>query len=87
MLRLRLERAFSDVVACARHGTSAWCYRQLDGRHIDADRCRCLLRPSADCPIDVHRQAARAALLTGQREPASAEERAGNGASEGSRYS
>jgi hypothetical protein len=54
----RTHGSAPQVVPCSNHGTSAWCYVQFDGSHMDSDRCRCLLQPRADCPIDVHQAAA-----------------------------
>lgn len=48
----------AKVISCWYHGTSAWCYIQPDGSHVDADACRCSLSPSPDCPVDGHREAA-----------------------------
>lgn len=56
-------RCWSRVISCAEHGTSAWCYIQDDGSHIDSDQCRCCLMPSEHCPVDVH----RASVLALQR--------------------
>lgn len=47
----------AGVVSCSRHGSSAWCYIQPSGRHVDSDRCRCARRPSLLCPVWTHRAA------------------------------
>lgn len=59
----------AGVMSCSRHGTSAWCYIQHDGSHIDSDRCRCLLKPNPFCPVDSHREAALARAPQHHREP------------------
>ncbi|MBX5444534.1 hypothetical protein [Sphaerobacter sp.] len=55
---LESGRSWARVVPCAEHGTSAWCYIQEDGSHIDSDQCCCNLMPSAYCPVDAHRATA-----------------------------
>lgn len=57
---LESGRSWPRVIPCTEHGTSAWCYVQEDGSHIDSDQCRCYLLPSAYCPVDAHRTSALA---------------------------
>ena len=51
-------------VMCSEHGTTAVCYVQPRGKHIDSAECICLYRPNAghpkvDCPVISHRNVAR----------------------------
>ena len=39
------------MIPCIAHGSSAWCYVLLNGRHIDSEECCCYFSASSNCPI------------------------------------
>ena len=51
------EAGPGDLAVCGCQGDrgAGRCWIQPDGRHLDADACRCLYRPSPGCPVDAHR--------------------------------
>ncbi len=43
------------LVPCTKHGTTAWCYENKDGSHVDSEQCICYRFPSERCPVEAHR--------------------------------
>jgi hypothetical protein len=61
------------LIACKDHGGEFHCYIQRDGTHIPDISCTCQLYPkasySAECPVDLHREAADAKNRTEVKRP------------------